>query len=138
MKWVHIKGNMYKCPACGTRFTIGKKWKRCPVCEQKLSGVREQSISDYIKREDAIKAVNHLQKQLQLNANELEFGIMLKDVFRDVIPSADVEPIRHSVWRVASADPDKEYECMECKKAVGWKYLYCPNCGARMDGKSDE
>ena len=50
----------------------------------------------------------------------------------------DVEPVRHSVWRVASADPDKEYECMNCKKAVGWKYLYCPNCGARMDRKEQE
>lgn len=48
-------------------------------------------------------------------------------------PTADVEPVRHSMWRVASTDPDKEYECMRCKKAVGWKYLYCPNCGAKMD-----
>lgn len=126
MKWIHIKDSIYKCPACGTRFTIGKEWKCCPVCEQKLSGVSEQSISDYIKREDAIKAVQ-------------------KSIHRDVavdsvnhIPSADVAEVKHSVWRVVSADPDKEYECMECKKAVGWKYLYCPNCGARMDGKSDE
>lgn len=42
MKWVHIKGSTYKCPNCGTRFIIRKKWVCCPVCGKKLSGVKEQ------------------------------------------------------------------------------------------------
>ena len=43
MKWVHIKDSIYKCPNCGTRFIIiRKKWVCCPVCGQKLSGVKER------------------------------------------------------------------------------------------------
>lgn len=42
MKWVRIKGSTYKCPNCGTRFIIRKKWVCCPVCGKKLSGVKEQ------------------------------------------------------------------------------------------------
>lgn len=64
--------------------------------------------------------------------------ITLGEFEERIKPLYDVEPVRHSVWRVASADPDKEYECMNCKKAVGWKYLYCPNCGARMDRKEQD
>ena len=103
-------------------------------------------MSEYIKREDAIKAVNHLQEQFQLNVNELEFGIILKDVFRDVIPSADVEPVRHGHWireSVGSDNSSEGYfkismaECSECGTCVIGKPNYCPNCGARMDGGGD-
>ena len=94
-------------------------------------------MSDYIKREDAIKSIKPM---VGIWADDGRFYVDYQRVL-DIInnePSADVEPVRHSVWRVASAEPDKEYECMNCKKAVGWKYLYCPNCGARMDGKEQE
>ena len=93
-------------------------------------------MSEYIKREDAIKAVNHLQEQFQLNANELEFGIILKDVFRDVIPSADVVEVVHGHW-----EWEDDLICSECGCGMvvgGGAYNYCPNCGARMDGESDE
>ncbi len=83
------------------------------------------AVSDYIKREDA----KELCFKLAFNRYENIIDGL------NSIPSADVAEVKHSVWRVASTDPDKEYECMRCKEAVGWKYLYCPNCGARMDGK---
>jgi len=66
-------------------------------------------------------------------------------------PSADVEPIRHGRWDII------EYEyftCSECgydfwngcdctaeakeKLTNGVYPNYCPNCGARMDGKEQE
>ena len=64
---------------------------RCLPVVQDLRSKRMNE--DYIKRKDAIKAVNHLQEVFHLSSNELEFGIILKDVFRDEIPSADVEPV---------------------------------------------
>ena len=56
MKWIHIKGNTYKCPACGTRFIIREKWNCCPICEQKLNGVKEQS-TDKRQEKKAFKTV---------------------------------------------------------------------------------
>lgn len=111
---------------------------------------RSKSMSEYIKREDAIKAVNHLQEQFQLNANELEFGIMLKDVFRDVIPYADVKPVRHGQWIYGENEEGHDgYKCSECGKFIPWEYdkydidfikevHYCSNCGAKMDREEQE
>ena len=80
-------------------------------------------MTDYIKREDVDTYFNN--RNAWYNFYET----------LESIPSADVAEVRHSVWRVVSTNPDKEYECMRCKKAVEWKYLYCPNCGAKMDGE---
>lgn len=91
-------------------------------------------MNDYIKREDLLKQID-----IDSKGNEGQYGdewLFLKTI--KSVPSADVVEVRHSVWRVRLAIPEKEYECMKCKKAVWWKYLYCPNCGARMDGDSDE
>lgn len=92
-------------------------------------------MSEYIKREDAIQAVDKS---------------MHKDVAIDSIkhiPSADVEPVRHGRWvreSVGSDNSSEGYfkismaECSECGTCVMGKPNYCPNCGARMDGESDE
>ena len=51
-------------------------------------------------------------------------------------PLADVEEMRHGKWE-EPADPIT-YKCSCCKKwasgeTVYHRWLYCPNCGARMD-----
>lgn len=61
----------------------------------------------------------------------------------DVIPVADVQPVRHGKW----IEPDyvyfgaKCYICDQCKEDEYWierfhnhKENYCPNCGADMRG----
>lgn len=70
------------------------------------------------------------------------------------IPSADVAPVRHGMW----VDVDRmqmhdlhgvltwgnSFMCTECNfktfavEGHMSQYRYCPNCGARMDGESDE
>lgn len=53
----------------------------------------------------------------------------------------DVAPVVHAIW--------KDHHCTNCvamcvtaKTPQDWVYnietLYCPNCGARMDGEADE
>lgn len=47
-KWIHEKGQRYKCPNCGHKFMFNtqKLWKCCPICEQKMNGVKEQENGD--------------------------------------------------------------------------------------------
>jgi len=90
-------------------------------------------MKEYIEREAAIDYIdNEISKRL---INEL--------------PAADVQEVRHGEWYVI------EYEYLNCsvcgesmytgcnstKEAEllkhHWKN-YCPNCGARMDGKGDD
>ena len=80
-------------------------------------------MSDYIKREDALNALR-------------EYPVTkLKTAIRR-LPSADVAPVRHGRW-----EKNDDYTCSLCgyRMVIGdGAYNYCPNCGARMDGESDE
>lgn len=44
-KWIHIREMLYMCPNCRKRFNFDKRilWKCCPICEQKMNGVKEQN-----------------------------------------------------------------------------------------------
>lgn len=66
------------------------------------------------------------------------------------LPAADVAPVVHGRWvPVDEVPPCGEWRCMACgnTRIFVWDmstddmrdcYVYCPNCGARMDGDSDE
>lgn len=60
------------------------------------------------------------------------------EVFRS-ISSADVAPIRHGRWIDTDRYGFPVMECSECGAQTGTlNFPYCFNCGARMDGESDE
>ena len=54
------------------------------------------------------------------------------------IPAAKVSPVRHGQWVKEKRDVLIHWHCSACKECY---YLdmpnaeYCPNCGAKMDGK---
>lgn len=59
----------------------------------------------------------------------------------DIEPAADVVEIRHGKWepRADCAGFVRCSVCHDCNIYDDWvdgnKWNYCPNCGARMDGK---
>ena len=66
------------------------------------------------------------------------------DTCEDFINTADVAEVKHGEWIPVQYTYFglKRYECSECKDDEYWqkRYLehkekYCPNCGAKMDGK---
>ena len=55
----------------------------------------------------------------------------------DDIEPADVAPVVHAHWRLVSLNL---WDCTNCHYVVDrWdrKTLYCPDCGARMDGEKE-
>jgi len=94
-------------------------------------------MSDYIKREDAIKAFEPSQRRDWYTPWIVE---TLED-----LPSADVAPVRHGRWIELAMKG--EFKCSVCGRGsksentfqliptVYWNY--CPNCGARMDEEVD-
>ena len=57
--------------------------------------------------------------------------------FRSTIeemPTIEAEPVRHGQWEVVDQEEPRTYGCSECKRLARWPHIYCPNCGARMEG----
>lgn len=55
-------------------------------------------------------------------------------------PTIEAEPVVHGRWiELPSMAP--EYACSECGQSYEWWEVneahFCPNCGAKMDGRSE-
>lgn len=97
-------------------------------------------MSDYIKRDDAIKynesQVNFCKQEGFPNPEWLHID-SIKNIIK-LIPAADVVEQKHGKWKKAYLDheafgirPTVVY-CSECNLVGYWEPKYCPNCGARM------
>lgn len=99
-------------------------------------------MDEYVKRSAIIGKAHKMQFSRLLSQDEVD---MIERVVNDV-PTEDVEKVRHGYWSSYG-----EFEqCSFCKathlkilptyygKATWVKTLYCPACGAKMDGGEDE
>lgn len=116
-------------------------------------------MSDYISRKAAVDAFFPVDPEndgsdgttpvyLEQNYSNNEIESILWEV-----PAADVEPVRHGRWeghshsRYCGIDADGEpvyrdgvvYYCSnpKCRRKTVVKENFCPNCGAKMDGGTD-
>lgn len=103
-------------------------------------------MSDYINREDTIKAI-------ESETYRHDYLDHVIDII-EAMPSADVAPVRHGRWIVGDSLPMHDiagnlswgnwYTCNQCEfKTYAierhiTQYNYCPNCGAKMDGGDDD
>ena len=75
---------------------------------------------------------------LELAHNHVGGVVDCNDIAR--FPAVDAEPVRHGRWLKLAYDPAWT-KCSEC--GCNWELgmvencnmTYCPNCGAKMDGK---
>lgn len=75
--------------------------------------------------------IKKLRKALY-DADEITFdGLDIIDNF----PAADVQPVKHGKWMYCSIED--MFHCTRCDAAaVRNTFVYCPICGARMDGET--
>ncbi len=81
---------------------------------------------------DADKLKNNL---LQSGAI-CDFGLFLIEKQ----PAVDVQKVKHGFWEEGKVRGQFALICSKCKCNAGvtYDYDYCPNCGAKMDGKNGE
>ena len=61
------------------------------------------------------------------------------------LPAADVAPVAHGQWLDGAEDftcGNHNAECSDCHCYISWSgcsedFNFCPNCGTKMDGGSD-
>lgn len=91
-------------------------------------------MTDYIKREDAKRAVWGCSRDTGIDEAPFEYAEgLLEDV-----PAEDVAPVRHAKWEGCKGD----ITCSACGEyalydsediEMQYRTLYCPFCGAKMD-----
>ena len=75
-------------------------------------------MTDYIRREDALKALYK------------DYAYAAMDVIKR-LPAADVAEVVHGRWILHD---DGVFTCSECGNAESNDSYYCRLCGAKMDG----
>lgn len=92
-------------------------------------------MAEYINRAELIENLNKFAPE---HYNALINQLITKQ------PTADVMEVKHGKWIVPSGAikifEDRYVICSECNVMIPVvkeldRYWYCPNCGAKMDGK---
>lgn len=53
-------------------------------------------------------------------------------------PTIEVERVKHGEWKTTETVLGLCCECSVCGSCLTDEYNYCPNCGAKMRGNTDE
>lgn len=102
-------------------------------------------MSENIEREKVLKLINS-RKRNDAASNIVDYSAgwneALDQLESDIedIPAADVRPERHGKWKMCFRHINA-VRCSECNCVVesGFgQHNFCPNCGAKMDGKDGE
>lgn len=93
-------------------------------------------MADYIERDALTAELN----RLGLGEHSFVERIFADGVYAVIesMPAADVAPVVHGRWEPTKTPFMNECEdCSVCGYRTIWGhgFNYCPNCGARMDGK---
>ena len=106
-------------------------------------------MSEYIRRTDAIRAVLHNEGAAAVAAIQGIKAFNPHDIMREMLIDAQIDavPVRHGEWSNRRTwTHDGEWYCTACDKEITMymgekrgndRYKYCPNCGAKMDGKEN-
>ena len=103
-------------------------------------------MAEYIERETFLKDIEERYclpcKEAGKDYNGCKCRACWVDDMRgDVIdaPAADVVPVRHGHWIDGFIADSMLCGCSECGFTCGaHSFLYCPSCGAKMDGGADD
>ena len=97
---------------------------------------------DYISRQAAIMAVLFGPLGSTTIYGRTEQGMAAqKETMQAIrmLPSADVQPVRHGRWEYVDYGGFGNWHCTACRNICicNGDYDFCPNCGAKM-GEGDE
>ncbi len=91
-------------------------------------------MPEYIERDAALAKIEWLAQMTGDSGRE--HGLRAAIEVLQACAAADVEPVRHGYWaKPLDRRMKSRLKCSECGSIAWASYDYCPNCGAKMDGK---
>ncbi len=98
---------------------------------------------EYMSREAIQETLAMIADQLKDDPHAVEIITQIALTFANYPEAADVAPVVHGRWEYKSISPITGYVwlcCSECKETmlIGRSDRFCPNCGAKMDGKEEQ
>ena len=115
------------------------------TCNMKMKKECEggEVMAEYIDREVAIAKCREIATcEWNHRASPVSWADAYEQFVEDIeeIPAADVAPVRHGRWECNKPCPvcgGDRFEGLDADIWADWEPLYCPNCGAKMDGGAD-
>lgn len=99
-------------------------------------------MAEYIEREALLA---HLRKCKETSTGSCPTFAVITAIqsFVEEMPAADDAPVAHGKWAPSEENPGFLVcsACGDCYVVDEWadgkKWRYCPNCGAKMDGRGE-
>ena len=98
-------------------------------------------MARYIDADEALKIIDNYTKTITDDGKVVAKAI--RDVVEIICPEADVAEVKHGKWKIEESKEHFNVICSSCNKDF-YVYKkgqyriqcsnYCPNCGARMNG----
>ena len=97
-------------------------------------------MAEYIERDEAIRkaqdaCIKIVFRVLGRGITQFDAADIVEEM--ESVPVADVVGAKHGEWKILEAEIGL-YSCSLCEhKILREKCNFCPNCGAKMDGKDE-
>lgn len=94
-------------------------------------------MDEYIDKNAAVGILEAMSRSADCECIKKRLEKAAKRV--SAIPAADVAPVRYGHWIDGFIPDSMLCGCSECGFTCGaYSFLYCPSCGAKMDGCKEE
>ena len=104
-----------------------------------VSFINDVPSADVVERDEGIRMGAELAAMHGSDATSQDLEKAFWTGYEEAMKKRDVRPVVHGKWEEEDSASNRwAFRCSVCKSGpVGFKFRFCPNCGADMRGDDD-